>query len=119
MPNDIGLKLKSLLEVMKDRKVLGNEFAQTLWGIGKTKYFGMAKIEKAYLGEREKYVGKDGYETERYKRHIAIREQIEDKSSQQIYLIDTDSLDLSICSPQDIINKLTSGELVYESYKHK
>lgn len=116
IPNNVNLKLQSLLEVMKEKKVLGNEFAQTLWGIGKTKYFGDAKIEKAYLGRREKYIAEDGFEREKYKRHIAIREQNKPK---QIYIIDTENLSLSIQMPEDIIKKLTSGELVYESYKHK
>jgi hypothetical protein len=118
VPNDIVLKLQSLLEIMKSNHILGNEFVQTLWGIGKTNYFGDTKLERAYLGELQKK--DDG--SERYKRHILLRqpkqEEIED-SSREVYLIDTDALDLTTCSEGDIIARLNSGELIYESEKHK
>lgn len=118
VPNDIVLKLQSLLEIMKSNHIFGNEFAQTLWGIGKTKYFGDTKLERTYLGELQRE--DDG--SEKYKRHILLRQpkqkEIED-SSREVYLIDTDTLDLLTCSEEDIIARLNSGELIYESEKHK
>lgn len=118
VPNDVVLKLQSLLEVMKANNISGNEFAQTLWGVGKTKYFGDTKLERAYLGELQK----DENGSERYKRHILLRQPKQEKSqnfSREVYLIDTDTLDLTTCSEEDIIARLNSGELIYESEKHK
>ena len=118
VPNDVVLKLQSLLEVMKTNNIFGNEFAQTLWWVGKTKYFGDIKLERAYLGELQK----DENGGKRYKRHILLRQPKQEKSqifSRELYLIDTDTLDLTTCSKEDIIARLNSGELIYESEKHK
>ena len=118
VPNDIVLKLKSLLEIMKSNHIFGNEFAQTLWGIGRTNYFGGVKLERAYLGELQRL--DDG--SEFYKRHILLRQPKNEGTedcSREVYLIDTDTLDLTICSEEDIIAKLNSGELIYESQTHK
>ena len=111
-------KLQALLETMKSNHIFGNEFAQTLWGIGKTNYFGDTKLERAYLGELQRE--DDG--SEKYKRHILLRQLKQKKtedSSREVYLIDTDTLDLTTCSEENIIAKLNSGELIYESEKHK
>ncbi len=118
VPDDVVLKLQSLLEVMKANNISGNEFVQTLWGVSKTKYFGDTKLEQAFLGELQK--DKDG--NERYKRHILLRQPKQEKGqnfSREVYLIDTDTLDLTTCFDQDIIARLNSGELIYESEKHK
>lgn len=118
VPNDIVLKLQSLLAVMKSSHIFGNEFAQTLWGVGKTNYFGGTKLERAYLGELQR----ENNGSERYKRHILLRKLKQEKtenSSREVYLIDTDTLNLTICSEEDIIDRLNSGELIYESEKHK
>ena len=103
---------------MKSNHIFGNEFAQTLWEIGKTKYFGDTKLERAYLGELQR--SDDG--SEKYKRHILLRqpkhEDTEDYS-REVYLIDTDTLDLITCTEEDIIAKLTSEEWIYESKERK
>ena len=60
--------------------------------------------------------------SEKYKRHILLRQQKQEEtedSSREVYLIDTDTLDLLTCSEKDIIARLNSGELIYESEKHK
>lgn len=118
VPNDIVLKLQAFLEIMKSNHILGNEFTQTLWGIGKTNYFGDTKLEHAYLGELQRK--DDG--SEKYKRNILLRQprqKEKEDSSREVYLIDTDTLDLTTCSEEDIITRLNSGELIYESEKHK
>ena len=118
IPNDVVLKLQSLLEVMKVNNVFGNEFTQTLWGVGKTNYFGNVKLEKAYLGELQKK--QNGQE--KYKRHILLRPHENEKNvnlPNDVYMIDTDSLELIVCSSKEIIDKLNSGKLIYESGKHK
>ncbi len=43
----------------------------------------------------------------------------DEDSSKEVYLIDTETLDLSICFEEDIIARLNSGELIYEKEKHK
>ena len=103
---------------MKSNHIFGNEFAQTLWGIGRTNYFGGVKLERAYFGELQRL--DDGSEI--YKRHILLRQPKNEGTedcSREVYLIDTDTLDLTICSEEDIIAKLNSGELIYESQTHK
>ncbi len=118
MPNDIALKLQSLLEIMKSNHIFGNEFSQTLWGIGKTGYFGNPKLERVYLGELQR--SDDG--SKKYKRHILLRKpkhEEAENSSREVYLIDTDTLDLTICLEEDIIAKLNSRELIYENQEHK
>lgn len=118
VPNDIVLKLQSLLAIMRSNHILGNEFAQTLWGIGKTNYFGDTKLERAYLGELQR----EDDDNEKYKRHILLRQPKQKEtegSTREVYLIDTDTLDLTTCSEENIIARLNSGELIYESEKHK
>ena len=115
VPNNIILKIQSLLEAMKANNISGNEFAQTLWGISKTKYFGDSKLERAYLGELQK--DKNG--NERYRRHILLRQLIQEGTEKEVYIIDTDTLELTTCSEEEIIARLNSGELIYESEKHK
>ena len=116
IPNDTTLKLQSLLETMKSNHVFGNEFTQTLWGVTKSKYFGDTTFEKAYMGE----LTDEHTSNERFVRHILLREQTQDSNSpRQIYLINTDTLDLTICSKEDIISRLNSGEWIYEDPNHK
>ena len=119
IPNDVALKLQCLLEVMRANNISGNEFTQTLWGVSKSKYFGDSKLEKAYLGELQK----DEKGSQRYKRHILLRniiqEKGEDSQRKEVYMIDTDTLELTTCTEEQIIAKLNSGELIYENEKHK
>ena len=75
-------------------------------------------MERAYLGELQRE--DDG--SEKYKRHILLRQPKQKEtegSTREVYLIDTDTLDLTTCSEEDIIARLNSGELIYESEKHK
>lgn len=115
--NIFSLKLQSLLDIMKSNNIYGNEFTQTLWIIAKTNYFGDGEVEQSYLGE----LIEDDAGNKRYKRHIVLRiqKQEEDNSSKEVYLIDTDTLNLKICSKEDIIKMLNSGKMIYECEKHK
>lgn len=101
---------------MKSNNILGIEFAQTLGGIRKTKYFYDTQL--AYLGK----LHSTDNGNKKYKRHILLRQpkhkETED-SSIEIYIVDTKILDLSTCSEEDIIARLNSRELIYESEKHK
>ena len=118
VPNDIDLKLQSLLETMKASHVFGNEFVQTLNAIRNTKYFGDDKLPQVYLGELQST--DDG--CKKYKRHVLLTQPKNIKNENPLntfYLIDTDTLDLIISSGEDIGAKLNSGELIYESEMHK
>lgn len=113
--NDSFLKLQSFLEIMKARKIYGNEFVQTLWGMSKAKYFGGSNLERAHVGELK--VNKEG--NKKYKRHILLRRQTEENEEKEVYDIDTENLSITQTSPEEVISKLNSGELVYESKDHK
>ena len=118
IPNDPVLKMQSLLEVMKSNNVFGNEFCQTFLSMCKTNYFGNTKLEYAFLGELQK----DSNGENRYKRHILLRQPIPENSTNHLdefYMINTDKLELKKCSKGDIIQRLNSGELIYEKENHK
>ena len=115
IPNDVQLKIESFLEVMRSKNIRGNEFTQTLWGMRKTNYFGDEPLEMAYLGELVQGERKGKH----FKRHILLRQSNENHQGENVFMIDTDSLDFSISSREEIIEKLKSGELIYEDAKHK
>ena len=115
IPNDVRLKLESFIEVMKEKGIAGNEFVQTLDGMYKAKFWG-EDVEKAYIGKREEREGK-----KHIQRMVLMKskEVINGEISEKLYLIDTSSLILTEVDSKDIIYKLKSGDLVYESNKHK
>ncbi len=114
IPNDINLKLQSFIEVMKEKRVTGNEFVQTLDGMCLSKFFGQ-NIEKAYIGKRFEKEGE-----KHIQRMILFREKGEDENTDpHLYLIDTSSLEMVQPTPQQLIDQINSGEMVYESDKHK
>lgn len=118
IPNDVETKLQSFIEVMKSNNISGNEFVQTLEGLRRSKFFG-TEIDCAYIGQVEG----EG-EQKRYRRKLLLRQKMQDNTEEEkmnsaLYLIDSESLDLSLCSREDIISRLSSGEFIYESDKHK
>lgn len=118
IPNDVETKLQSFIEVMKTNNISGNEFVQTFEGLRRSKFFG-TQLDCAYIGQLEG----EG-EQKRYKRKLLLRQKMQgeterEESHRTLYLIDSESLDLSLCSGEDIISKLNSGEFIYESDDHK
>lgn len=112
--DDIKLKLQSFIEIMKEREITGNEFVQTLDGMCKSKFFGQ-NIEKAYIGRRINEKGE-----KHIQRMVLFRERGKDeKGDSHLYLIDTSSLEMVESTPQQLIDKINSGDMVYESDKHK
>ena len=84
----------------------------------RTDFFGTTRFEDAYLGERQKSANGE----ESYRRFILLREIKRngiDDSQKGLYLIDTGTLNLKICSEREIIDKMNSGELIYESEEYK
>ena len=114
VPDDVKLKLQSFIEVMKDRGVVGNEFVQTLNGICKSKFLGK-DVEKAYLGRRIEQNGK-----KHIQRMVLFRQKgKEEHEESHFYLVDTSTLEMVEPTPQQIIEKLNSGSIIYESEEHK
>lgn len=106
IPDDIEGKLKVFLKYLKDRQVFGSEAIQTFNIFRDTRFFG-ENLEVAFAGEKENLSNEDTG----FKRITLIRSR---KDESKIYLVDTQQLDLSIHSDQEIIDKLNTGELVYE-----
>lgn len=114
IPNNIQLKLKSFIEIMQKKGISGNEFVQTLDGMCKAKFFGQ-DMEKAYIGKRVEEEGE-----QHIQRMILFRENGEDKNTEpHLYLIDTASLEMTEPTPQQLIEQINNGEMVYESDKYK
>lgn len=114
VPDDLGLKLQSFIDVMKDRGIAGNEFVQTLEGMYKSKFFGTS-IEKAYIGRRYEQDGE-----KHIQRMMLFRQRGDaEQDKQPLFLIDTSSLELTQPTEQQLIEKLNSGSILYESSKYK
>ena len=117
VPNDVKKKLESFIEVMKAKDIKGNEFVQTFEGVRRSKFFGQ-QLDCAYLGRLEEENNK-----KRYSRKLLLRPKPEEQSDAKntetpLYLVDSNTLELVECTSEEIINKLNSGEFVYESEKH-
>ncbi len=115
IPDDVEMKLQSFIEAMKQRGIVGNEFTQTLAGMHKAKFFGK-NLEKAYVGKREERDGK-----KHIQRMILLRDKADKKEEEnhKLYLIDTSSLNIEKPTAQMLIDKLNSGEFIYENDEHK
>ena len=116
VPNNLKLKLESFIEIMKQNNILGNEAIQTLYTYYHCGFFG-EELEKAFLGKEEYQDGKKSY-----RRMVLIRnknEIRENSENSDLYLLDSDTLELSTCTAQEIMDKLRTGEFIYESEKHK
>lgn len=116
IPNNFEAKLQSFIEIMKANNISGNEAIQTLPVFYQAGFFG-TYLDRAYLGRKENQEGR-----EVYRRMVLMRARgnLKDKDNAgTMYLLDSDSLELSTCTAKEIIEKLNSGELIYESEKHK
>ena len=101
---DLTEKINSFIEVLKSKGIKGNEFVQTLSVVMKTGYFD--EIIDTKNGEKN------------FTRMVLLRVPYA-KPAIDMFLIDSDSLDCSRCTKSDVIQKLSSGELVYEDARHR
>lgn len=111
--NNLEKKIQSFVDVMKENNIYGNEAMQALNLYYNTGFFG-ENLKKAY-------VGRDSANSDerKFERSVLIITKTESmKPNTTVYSIDTQTLNLSIHSAQDIINQLNSGEIVYEDQKH-
>lgn len=118
-PKDFKIQLETFLEIMREKRILGNEFSQTLAELRKANFLGF-ELDCAYLGKIEKQ--EDGQKI--YKRKILLRQKkeassIEAAKKMSLYLIDSDSLQLTVCSDEEIVRKLNDGEYSYEDNNRK
>ena len=114
-PINLKYKIQSFTDEMKKCQIFGNEAVQTLSAFNKAGFFGQ-DLTRAYLGKKE--ISQDGKKF--YRRLVLIKAQNESSNSkEELYLLDSESLELSQCTSQEIIRKLNSGEFVYENEKHK
>lgn len=100
--------IESFTQFLKDEGLSGNEAMQMLNVCTKLGFLG-DNIQKVFIGKKVE---------DDYKRFVAITTK--DKSKNKpVYVMDTESLDISKQSIKDVKAKLNSGEFVYENEKYK
>lgn len=109
IPVDIGVKLQAFAETMRVNKISGNEVAPLLKLHQGSNFFGK-KVEFVYLGQPQIVEGK-----KTFRRVVAIYPK---EGEEGIYLLETDSLEVSKVMRGELKYKLQSGELVYEDSIH-
>ena len=112
IPNNLKSKLESFIEIMKQKNIFGNEAIQTFLGYHHFGFFG-EELDKSFLGKEEYQDGKKGY------RRIVLLRTKTDNVDRVLYMIDSNSLELSTCTEKEMVDKLKSGEYIYESKNHK
>lgn len=100
--------IESFTQFLKAEGLSGNEAMQMLNVCTKLGFLG-DNIQKVFIGKK---VEND------YKRFVAITTKDESKNK-PVYIMDTESLDISKQSIKDVKSKLDSGEIVYENEKYK
>lgn len=113
---DFATKLQSFVEIMRKNNISRNEAIQTLTAFYHSGFFG-EQVDRAYMGKKEMENGE-----ENYKRLVLMRPNkqfLENSREEVLYLMDADSLELSMCTPQEILEKIKMGQYVYENEKHK
>lgn len=116
LPNSIEQKIYAFIEIMKETGITGNELVQTFTTFNDCGFF-EEKIESSYVGAKEESGGRKSYN-----RNILLRLNTEFQNKGRdckLYLLDTSSLNLNICSMQQIEDKMNSGELIYENQERK
>ena len=111
VPNNLEKRLQSFTETMKENKISGNEAIQTFAAFCHTGFF-KEDLDRAYVGKEEFVNGKKNY------RRLALikSKNVEDES---LYLMDSDTLELTKHTSKEVIEKFNSGEYIYENENHK
>ena len=116
IPDDFETKLQAFTQMMKKNNIFGNEAIQTFNTFQHVGFFG-GKIDIAYLGKPQI---KD--DKKNYIRLVLIRTKNDSQSlysDTSLFLLDSDTLEVLTCTSQEIIDKLNSGEFIYENKKHQ
>ena len=107
--------LKELIDKMKKLKITGNEFVIFFNDVFRR--FGIINenLERSFIGEVS-----NGNDVKNYKRKIWLKEkQLDESENHKMYLIDTESLNISNITEFEIRKKFKNGEIVYENKKHQ
>ncbi|MGN1311328.1 MAG: hypothetical protein ACI4VP_06615 [Clostridia bacterium] len=107
--------LQNLIAKMQKLKISGNEFV--MFFNDAFRRFGILKdsLERSFVGE---VTNEESSKT--YKRKIWLREKQADETGKHpMYLIDTETLEISDVTELQMIEKLKNGELVYENKEHQ
>lgn len=113
IPNDIEKKIQSFIDVMQENNILGNEAVQTLNTYYKAGFFG-EELKKVFIGRKD-----ESEKEEEFKRSVLIMpSKGKTTPNTLLYEIDTENLEVTTYTVQMIIDKLNSGEVVYEDENH-
>lgn len=106
--NNLEENVESFIEFLKSENLSGNEAMQMLNICSKLGFLG-DNIQKAFIGKEKE----DGFE-----RLVAITTK-NGNANKPVYIVQTQSLEISKETMKDLQARLDSGELVYEDEKHK
>ena len=107
--------LQNLIAKMQKLGISGNEFVMFFNDVFRR--FGILKetLQRSFVGE---VTNEENSKT--YKRKIWLREKQADETGKHpMYLIDTESLEISDVTDSQMIEKFKNGEFVYESKEHQ
>ena len=107
--------LQNLISKMQKLKISGNEFVMFFNDTFRRCGILSESLQRSFLGE---VTSEENSKT--YKRKIWLREKQADETGKHpMYLIDTESLEISDVTESQMMEKLKNGELVYESKEHQ
>lgn len=102
--------ISSLIKIMKKINITGNEFVMFFNDICKRFSSINENIERSFIGE---VINGDGSKS--YKRKIWLKEKQRDESGNyKMYIIDSESLEISEVTELQMREKIRNGEFVYE-----
>lgn len=107
--------LQNLISKMQKLKISGNEFV--MFFNNTFRRFGILNesLLRSFVGEVTKEEN-----SKTYKRKIWLREKQADETGKQpMYLIDTETLEMSAVTESQMREKLKNGEFVYENTEHQ
>lgn len=107
--------LQNLISKMQKLKISGNEFV--MFFNDTFRRFGILNesLQRSFVGEVTKEEN-----SKTYKRKVWLREKQADETGKQpMYLIDTETLEMSAVTESQIREKLKNGEFVYENTEHQ
>lgn len=109
VPTDFVKKVESFIQILKERKINGNEAVQLFLLFNHFDFFG-ENVDKALIGKKIVSNGKIMYQ-----RNMLLRNNIGDYN--EFYMLNTETLELQEVKASDVRSKMSSGEYIYENKK--
>lgn len=107
--------LKELIDKMQKLNIKGNEFVIFFNDVFRRFGIMNENLECSFIGEVINE--NDG---KKYKRKIWLKEkQLDESGNHKMYLLDTESLNISNITELEMREKLKNGQIVYESIEHQ